>query len=74
MRSLAGRIVPKHNHTVLVPLFLITEVFVIPVRHILPESLCSGELDYSAIVSAILILLSGLGIEQIIMSLVNYLS
>ena len=47
-------------------LFVATEVFVISVRYILPEITYTREVDYSPLVAAIIILLLGLGMEELV--------
>ena len=73
LRSIAGKFAPLGIQNIFQPLYRITEVFVIPLRQILPESVCSKEMDYSALLSAIIVLLTGLGIEQLLESITHYL-
>ena len=65
-RSVAFRFFPLYAQNILSPLYGITDVIVIPVRHILPEKVCTPEADYSPLVSAIIILLLGLGMEELL--------
>ena len=65
-RSVALRFFPLHARSVFSPLYGITDVIVIPVRNILPEKVCTPEADYSPLVSAIIILLLGLGMKELL--------
>jgi len=66
IRSLALLLFPQHSQKTLGPFYGITNIIVIPVRHILPEKVCTPEADYSLLVSAIIILLLSLGMEELL--------
>ena len=66
VRSVALLLFPLHSQNILSPLYGITNIIVIPVRHILPEKVCTPEADYSPLVSAIIILLLSLGMEELL--------
>jgi len=66
VQSLAGRFAPLRVMNSLSGFFLIIEKAVKPVRSLLPERLCSADADCAPLVSALLILLLGLGMESLV--------
>ena len=69
VRSLSLRYLPVQTRNILSPLYGITDVIIIPVRSLLPDKYCSDEIDYSPLISAIIIIVSGLGLEELIKSI-----
>jgi len=65
-RSAAVRFLPLHIQNVFKPLNEITDKLVVPVRNLLPEKVCSPESDYAPLVSAIIVLLIGLGMQELL--------
>ena len=65
-RSVAVLFLPLHMQNVFRPLYEITDKIVIPVRNLLPEKVCSPETDYAPLVSAIIVLLIGLGMQELL--------
>lgn len=65
-RSAAVRFLPLHMQNVFKPLYEITDKMVIPVRNLLPEKVCSTEADYAPLVLAIIVLLIGLGMQELL--------
>jgi hypothetical protein len=72
IRSEAGRFLPLSVQVYLKPLFFFTDAIVIPVSYILPEQVVKRDRDYSPLATALLILLIGLGIEQLLVSINVY--
>ena len=66
VRSVMGSFLPISLQVYMQPLIIITDIVIIPVRYFLPERLVRRRKDYSPLVAALLILLIGLGIENII--------
>lgn len=63
IRSVISTVLPSFYRIDLIPFFRYTEVFVRPVRRILPSSVRTGKVDYSPLVSAVILLFLGLGIS-----------
>jgi hypothetical protein len=72
MRSVVTRLIPDSAVTKFGLLIHITDMLVIPTRHILPERVCTRRIDYAPLVSAIIILLVGLGFEYLLLSFASY--
>ncbi len=72
MKSLAGRFLPLSVQVYLESIAIFTDTIVLPVRYILPEKVVKRGMDYSPLASALLILLIGLGIEQLLVSIDVY--
>ena len=72
MRSVVTRFVNGSTVTKFGLLIHITDVLVIPTRHILPERVCSRKIDYAPLVSAIIILLVELGFEHLLINFAAY--
>ena len=66
LRSLITRFVPIHRQRVFYSVEKVTNIIVLPVRHFLPKSICSREMDFASLISAIVIILIGLGFEQLL--------
>ncbi|MBN1290742.1 MAG: YggT family protein [Candidatus Latescibacteria bacterium] len=66
LRSISIRFFPANIQNLLRSVYAITDVFIFPVRQILPAKTCSLKNDFSPLVTAIIILLLGLGMEELI--------
>ena len=66
LRSLITRFVPIHRQRVFYTVERITNIVVLPVRHFLPKSVCGRDMDFASLISAIVIILIGLGFEHLL--------
>ncbi|MCD6307661.1 MAG: YggT family protein [Candidatus Latescibacteria bacterium] len=65
-RSLAEKLLPVTVSTYLSPLIRYTEVFVMPIRRLLPGSVTVRGSDYTPLLSALLLLFMGYGVAEVI--------
>ena len=66
LRSVITLFLPIHQQRIFYTIERITNTVVIPVRHFLPNSVCTRKMDYASLISAIVIILIGLGFEQLL--------
>lgn len=66
LRSIMTHFVPIRHQRVFDTVEKITNIVVTPMCHILPKSICTRDMDYASLVSAIVIILIGLGLEQLL--------
>ena len=73
LRSVAAKLSPYFPRLYNGLLFRYTDIFVMPVRKVLPASVCNRKVDYSPLISAIILLFLGLGINTFIRIIVKEL-
>ena len=71
-RSVADRIARNRNGSTLRTIRRLTDGFLIPVKKVLPASITSGSTDYSPLVSALLLLFIGAGVNAFIVSVLSF--
>lgn len=71
VQSLGSRLLPPSRQYLLWPVNVFTYPLVKPVRKILPLAVCNRQIDYSPLLSAIVLLLIGYGFHEFFMMILK---
>ena len=64
IRAIVGKTAPDYHTVSMKRFFRYTDVFTVPVKHILPSVLTNGRTNYAPLVAALILLFLGLGLSE----------